>query len=849
MKKLNAKKKGSALITVVALCAILGIITLSVMTMTVGGFKLRKQQNKRVEGFYGADSGIEIAQNKIVEVIDLAIENGDARVAAIKADPTIDNTVDVTVEGWENKPFQEYFRVYIDANLENEIDNTEVSGVTDPATLTKLYDDFMRNENVDPATTTVTGEKIKVDAKVEARETVAEVEIQPWTIESNFTDKDNKNRIVKVSYAIETPVYGKTSGESVTNSSIFNYLMGIDGNLNITSGGSFQSIGSMWVGGDNQSGNREFDEINYKPAVNFKRDTQAKGEFYWKGDIVTPGDIMVDDVKLRADNIYADDFLYRYNGDTMRNLKDVELIDKVPYGAMVHNLEVKENLSVYNDFIYDTNKSTATIKNFYGLDDIDETEVLSTEDYGKSNDNIGRSSSIIVNSPDFGVTSKINVLNDFYALGTAYLKLDGIDYKTGESVAINKYSEPYTARRAKEKGIEEGDFLYKYHNPLHLLDKQYKEGEYKDLSVQMKADEVKRFIEEDESKADAKMFAGLQVNAKNTYSAGVVYANGAGTDKSIVDSMNRTMPVCLEATHKHNTISNKDDCLKKQFVEQAYNMGTSLESDSEALIMFEEKNKDASVRGSFNWKFIKDNLMNKFELTGKILGKDTADIADERLFVRTASYPADAEEKTVAVFDSIKTSKEILPEVDLGTIGGLKMRIIFNISDKGVGNVNVGEPKKVVFTDSTKTTISASGDKIEMPLGYIEKNASDPVITLDDSYTDTEETEIKAKLAGDYATVLISDGEINIIQPRGVRAWEVRGLFYTPEDLNFDVTTGMTFGNISVPEFDQLNNIFKKLFGGVIGGVVDDGVIDQGSGEVVLNPSDLLKENSWELIK
>ncbi|MGL5821033.1 MAG: hypothetical protein ACRCYE_05280 [Sarcina sp.] len=769
--KFKGKKKGSTLLIVVCFFSILSIVILSIMSMVTTGFKLRKDENKRIESFYGADSGIEIAKNKILAFIDEAVEKAYEHVKKIEVEHMHDgcSNVDFNDEKWKDIHFKEYFEKLIDNGLEAEIDNVDF--------MSSIYNEFNRD-----------GKIVSVDAVKDIRENG----VQPWSLKSNFKDKDNKEREVVFNYNIKTPNYGKKAGEAVINDSIFDYIMGIDGNLDINNNGTFESLGDMWIGGSNQNGTRQ--DVNYNPAIKLYGNNGLQQVFHWQGNIVTPRDLLVDNVNLNAHNIFADDFLYRGSGDS---------------------LKLKDDLYVYNDFVFDGSGINITMKNYYGLDEIDTKENPSDEDLKEDSKNWGTASSIIVNSKDFGVGSKINISENMYVLGTAYLKLKGIDYKTGESVVINKFTEPYTNRKLVEEGITEEKYLYEYVNPLHIVDQVWDGNEYKNLSVGDKVEVINKYFEENKDVLGNPIFNGIDVG-NTTYTAGVSY-NTNKKESGIVQP-NSKYPECSIEGHSHG--ANRRDmveCSRKEFVEQAYNMGNTL-SYAESESGFNTKNIVASVEKSFNWKFIRDTLMIKENLTHKDGG--------EEIFKRKSAYPDTGKIKDAVWFESTKTVKEILGDKIEGStsiLGGAKINILFNVCERDKSGNKIGEAKKIVFSNSVNEIKEDRGNLL-VPANLVESNAN--------------------------ITVIISDGDILVDQNNISKNSEVRGMFYTTENLALDVSGVMRFGNHAVPKFEQLNYIFKELFVGVIGGVVDGGgIIDQGNGEEVVNSSDILDEIKWELIK
>ena len=769
------KKRGSALVTVVALCAFLSLMTMSIMMMTTGGFTLRKQQNKRVENFYSADSGIEIAENEIIKTIDKAIDKGYEEVKKIENNPTDPNNIIIMEKpDWRDTIFKGEFQLYITNKLEGNIDNVDKTS--------KIYENFKR-EN-----------EIKVNAISKTVE-VDKDKQQLWTIISTFIDKDNKERIVEVDYKIEVPSYGKRKGDMISNDSILDYIMGVDGNAEFKITGNIEGYGDIWVRGNEKSedGNSG---IIFSESIGGTRNK-------WNGKIITPKNILFDsvgmnqDTKDEANDLYAEKLIILNNeeGNNHINLRDV---------------------NIRNDFIFDGNNSSFVARNYYGIDDIDSSENSTVEDIANNRASLDKSSSIIVNSADFGMTeqeeseeteepkitaSNIEVENDMYVMGTSYLKLNDSEvkeYKTGESISINKISEPYTNRKYIESGLSEEKYLYKYYNPLHLVDEKLSaENEYKKLNTTEKGMIVKNFFKEKPAELDSVLLNGVSVGG-TIYSSGVMYDKGEvkGMSSELIKECTKEqneLQKDWQNTHEHSLNGDSIiDCKIRDFTEEVYMMGNTVGKNN-AEEMFYEKVINGSVANSFNWGFIKDDLMEKDVLNHKdgypIFYKD-------EMFI----------EEDVKIFKSDKTVGALGIYDGDTTLENRKINIVFNVSESK-------NKKKLIFTEEA----SVPNDSIKLP-NYL--------------------------LDSKDINIIISEGDIIINTGR-----EVASSFYTKGNLVVDTGNNIKFGNLDVPNFEHLNNIFKELFGQVIGGVVDEGILDQGNGEDVVNSSDLLHQEKWELTK
>jgi hypothetical protein len=648
------KRKGNALLTVVGMFAIMSILIVTMINGTMASHQLTRNANNRIETFYSADSGLEIAYNEILSVIKNAIDSGYAEVERLKAAGGGINTeqklVNIGEEGWDNKVFQTTYKKYLKDNIEIAIDNVTHNSI--------IYDEFNRDEQV-----------VQVAAQLHEEIQNEKKELLPVNLKATFTDEDDKSRAVEVDYDIEVPDYGiKEVLEEVSgNDNIFDYIFAADGNLDIELDSSFNVLGDMWVKGE------ELRDINDPLSSGILiRDKGINSTLTWHGDIATNGTFDIQNANLSIPNnnnrdstdpnvemgynIYANDFRYVGNPEKKR-----DLFNPIPLEDEYTNPSNEGlNLHVYNDFIFDGTNTDINMKNFYGLNDI-------TDASGINNDGKPKvASSMIIESEDFGkdsannlASSKINIASDTMILGTAYLNLSETPlsknefFKTGESIVINRHSSPYTYR-----GYTEEKYLYKYKNNLHMIDKLYKDGEYQDLKIHEKVNIVEEFYnsqikdtnKENEIEGLAK---GMNLNSNKIYTAGVVYNNG-----KLVNLKNYTMSRSIEGK-------------RKEFAREVYFMGDAKASVTEED--FSKQNVETTVVNNFNW-----NAIRKIVESGHIYDTDKKTILFER----------ENNEHNLsnggAIFKGIST--KTLATTILGRPIGIfpaedKINIIFNYSD------------------------------------------------------------------------------------------------------------------------------------------------------------------------
>lgn len=690
MVLLKKKKSGSSLVVVVCMFAILSIIIVSIMAMTTTGYKLRKTENSRIENFYGADSGIEIAYAEMQKVITIAIEEANTLVDDAIAGRVVEYptgiVIDKTVSDWKNKLFKLKYENYIKDNLEKAIDNVDATPKS------TIYANYKRD-----------GQEIQMDAipKVVGK-------IDAWELKSNFKDKDNKDRQVNVDYELKTPDYGViTSNKNGEKSNLLDYAIATDGNLYMNTEGDLDLYGDVWVNGKEDSD----DKLERGIHINALK----KGNYAidWIGKIVTRGALNIKATDINFyDKIYSRDL--SVTGENKINKS---------HNTKLGNIK-SNNIYVYNDFIFNSDNTEMIIGDYYGLNDI--------RNYKKPNGAIvnenalktDRSSAMIINSKDFGNKENI-IANDIYLAGTAYLggisKTDNLrNYESGESIVINRNTQAYTSRN-----YEEEKYLYSYKKPLHIIDKIYQAtlDDYKELTLNEKIELVEEYygIKDASINVNNKVKEANGIKAKNIYSTGVSYANGMAY-KSDKDIFNR--------------IKDKQD----EFVKEVFLRNSrAVERDD-----FWNKPEDITVDGSINWGEIQ-----KLTAKEKIYNTDSGDyeagseLVMTRVIGKSAEYAAFKSEKSIEniidwIFkDAIKKAKEedLKPgqnghesalrkeiELTINDIKNKKLNLIFNLTDKEIsvsdkGNSSDTNKINVQYDELNDVVIVMSKGSIQINAG------------------------------------------------------------------------------------------------------------------------------------
>lgn len=568
------KKKGSSILITVGMFAMLSILIMSVLAMTTSGYSLRIKNNKRIENFYAADSGLEISQKVLHDYLGKVV-----KASLNKVDEYVQSKPNGRLSQSEKEEkFQEFFKDIIlkGGTLKDDTGNVieQLKTVKDEVELPSNYDSFKRD-----------GKNIEIQSEIKSLKkdgteivipTIPYEDIYKFSlnVKSNFTDKDNKDREVEVDFDILIPEYGKllVRAKNSKAPNILNYIVGVDGDYTITTDTTTSVLGDMWVKGNTLSDEDINSENKYDGGIVVR---QPEGSAYsapevrWDGTIATNGTLNISNIIFKSgiegqsgeENIFA------------RNIKIDNKDDKKMDSSLFGD---KTNLHVYNDFLLQGIKNKIVLNNFYGLNDINDYE---KNWENKKLKNAQKSSSMIINSEDFGKDSSIDIKNDLYILGTSYLDLKGDDYQTGQSTIMNNISRPYTMRY--------DDYFYQYKrygdSGIHIATKD-KDG--KELSLS--GEQSKVALAEQFYKTNTSYFkAGLKVPEDNIASTGVILANN-------------------QAIARTPRVEQIEKAEKKQgeFAKEVFYMGNNEGNYGQKEFWNNKVNE--TVNSSFNWNGISD---------------------------------------------------------------------------------------------------------------------------------------------------------------------------------------------------------------------------------------------------
>ncbi len=496
------KKKGSTLITVVAIFAILFTTGTAIISLTLSSYKLRIAQSKKIENLYGSESGID-ASKKILEVavntaikkanIDVTAKNNEINGeleklkvagedyksiidAAISGKQTsvinyilflkneegnnneentlyyIDNDGNLNLEALKEKQKQVFSKSY--KNVLNQYlkecikSNNGISYQYRYIKLNSLNQvetipvDFTMYSKIDLTYDDLTTSEISDISK----NTI------PITLLSKFTSDDGIEREIEAKFTLEVP---DINNMTIANNPLIEKTIAIDGNMYVNN--NLNINGDVFVKGEREENSSDVVYSKYDGGININISKNEKITgieesnkdnitVNFNGNVVTPSTLNIkqkSNVTIDRGNLYANNV----------NLGKIKSNDSL---ASSNILIVKNDMVVDNDFTYNSNLTDVTIKNLYA---INELRIPGTNDTPEKS-----SSSIIINNSM--ENGSITIEKDAFIIGSAYINV-GKGYQTGESIAIKGNYSAYTYPLNDENNYE-----FNYYEPLQLVEKK-----------------------------------------------------------------------------------------------------------------------------------------------------------------------------------------------------------------------------------------------------------------------------------------------------------------------------------------------------------------------------------------
>jgi hypothetical protein len=554
------KKRGSTLVTVVALFAILFTTGTAILSLTLYSYKLKIAQSRKIENLYGSEAGID-ASKKILELsVQAAIKKANLeviettneineKISAIEGqysrDPSstlteiIDDIVENRKDGYklfledengnndrnntayyvtntdnrdviivntvaimekQQNIFKDTYKDVLNNNLESCFENTE-----------NIYKYLNLDSNDDIATTAFPN--FPVSAVLEAEYTAfGGNEYATLDLTSVFTDNSIERKI-KSSYKLQIPSITYTN---VANSPLLEKAIAADGNMYINS--NLTVNGDIFVKGIQTTSDEDvYSKYNGGIYVNVT-EPEANGGAEGNPEAITVnfnGNTSI----ASTLNIKQESIVNIKNGNLYANNINIGKLGGNDNSTSNNNFNVYTDLIVDNDFTYNAESAAVNINNLYAIND------RTVEGGGEAKKN---SSSIIINnSMDRG---SITIQNDAYIMGAAYINVQnqaGEKYQTGESIAIKGNYSAYTAPITDDGNT----YTFDYYNPLQLV----KNKNNNPMKIEQKAE---YFLDSVRADGELSNKGNITLNGEdeNLYINGAYIKGGNVQGQTIVDA-------------------------------------------------------------------------------------------------------------------------------------------------------------------------------------------------------------------------------------------------------------------------------------------------------------------------
>lgn len=496
------KRRGSTLILLLSIVSVLSILGITIMTITISEYKMKKLDSKAKLNFYMSEAGLDEAYGIIGEVVEEAVNYGKEKVNNYM------NSLDLEAEmEKEDSPY-----ILEDGSINHELikqeqrlvfENGYKKYITEPVGgKSRVIDRIERasyNINHNGIRPVVDVEQNIINFEDDSLITL--------NVKSTFNN-DNIKKVLSVQYDINLAKYNKDYSIPTEISKVF-YNTGWSKAITIGGDFVFKKQGDI-NGGEN--------------IVN--------GDIYVNGSSSNAGGIVVladdSDINFYGKLITKKDTLIN-SSDTKFNINGNLYTRNLKISKNTNNVDVNiEKLvdlkgSVYAMDDLEINGSKANVKisgGYYGLADNTESSMHD------------KSSCININSSDLGKEdgTSLEIDGETYILGTAFIDV-GPGYETGESIAVRGNYKAYTyplnnlGDREGKQSLNKENVYFDRENYIIPLVTKFKNG--KDLVLFDKDDYLKFYHQEYQDSSKLNLGEGIKLNdSSKAYHMGAIVHNG-----------------------------------------------------------------------------------------------------------------------------------------------------------------------------------------------------------------------------------------------------------------------------------------------------------------------------------
>ena len=614
------KKKGSSLVMVVIITAMIFTFATSMIAMVTGDYKARLNESKELQNLYQSEAGLDLVYNTIIKNSDTATEYANKQVfdyiAGIK---DVNSIADNDEKIYEvlNKKFKENFIKFLGKHetVNNTTNLSDLKATNEgaknkvvPNSVISITDDrdeyynnnllyaimnlqYLTYESAD-ANVEIKNENLKwnpISREIKDNQ-IAEIKVIGYEVdmtnykitiqvESTFKTDSSKNpkylenkKTIKTKYIVNAPDYAQNYGISADVKDINLYdasskAIVVDGNLYIKNAGTVNvNGGDIWIKGTD---------------TNESKTSLYSFDKYRSGIFINNSSFNVTDGKIYTNATF------NLENEAHANIEDLYAVNAYigaqSVGAVSEENDLKAtNVITNNDIAFNSPNSTINITNYYGINDKTiESGVIDKADAAM------KSSTIIVNNDKNSANSTINIDNAV-VMGVAYIETDKA-YQTGESVAIRgnyaayEYILPGYIDKIKLEQYDTNDFKAQFI--------KHKDGS--DLTVQEKANYFKEYYN---TSIDGSNFSfsngGITINNLTSVGASAT-TNGVNSGTGI-----------------NETTLSEISSFKKEYAKNVYAMG-GLDGDAAQMEAYNANVVKNTVASSINSDKLVDYVSDK----------------------------------------------------------------------------------------------------------------------------------------------------------------------------------------------------------------------------------------------
>ncbi|MHC1685753.1 MAG: hypothetical protein AB6733_22965 [Clostridiaceae bacterium] len=604
---LRKKKKGSTMVTVVAIFGILTIVGTVTLSLTLSGFKLRNLESSKIENQYSAEAGIDETK-KIVEIaVDSSIKKANmdvyeenkilssqlnkvkeqsngtlsdikAKISTIISSKGSNYQVFLKDENSSSTDDSNIYYYYTDKNGDNK-PRLNMKEITEKQsyffaksfkkTLSdnipkciKIDDDgnyiynnlkFNDKNQLELNNINLTNEaKVKlVDFKQFDEHDIKDISVKtiPVKLQSTFDTAKKVNGIdQKIEKVIETQFtinVPDLTNKNIAKNPLLQKAISNDGNIFVNS--------DLTINGDlfNLGTPKEdvtdvvFDKYDSGIFVNVDKDELTGGEATGKSQVNVNFNGNV--VTYGTLNVKQSGNVTVSSGNLYANNVNLGRLKPTDNNVSDNSLKVKTSMIVDNDLTYNCKASELIIHNLYAVNEIRDLD----SDANKKSKN---SSSLIINSDMSNSKDKITIENDAYIVGTSYINTSGSNgsYQTGESISVKGNAYAYSSP------IDDGnEYEFNEYGSFQLVDTMTVNGNKKKMDYNDKAKYFVTSANANPDNIDKGEKIALYGDLSNIYIMGAFLNKGQVKQQITLDDA------------KESVVINK----RKEFANQVYEMG------------------------------------------------------------------------------------------------------------------------------------------------------------------------------------------------------------------------------------------------------------------------------------